>query len=243
MDIAGERSAVADMDEYKRVVKAIMDSRYASLISAVKAMPLQPMSRRFGLERGKAIDRRYIEDFLEKNRQDVKGDVMEIGDDAYTVQYGGEKVENSYVLHVEGYGKNVVKGNLETGEGIVPGTVDCLICTQTIQMIYSMDRVVDSIYNTLKDHGAALVTAHCISQLSMSDYLRWGEYWRFTPKALKRLFADRFGADNVEVEFYGNVKTAAAFLYGLCVEDMEESDFEYQDEQYPVMVVVRAKKE
>src|SRR3546814_348299 len=48
-----------------------------------------PFSADFGFDRGGAIDRFYIEDFLDHNKLFVKGKVLEIGDNAYTVKNGG----------------------------------------------------------------------------------------------------------------------------------------------------------
>ncbi|TIX96711.1 MAG: hypothetical protein E5V18_27200, partial [Mesorhizobium sp.] len=44
-----------------------------------------PMSRSFGYDRGKPIDRYYIENFLQLNAADIHGRVLEIGDNSYTM--------------------------------------------------------------------------------------------------------------------------------------------------------------
>ena len=221
--------------------KAIMDDlvRENLSIELVQRLPLMPYSRRFGEERGTPVDRYYIESFIEHNQDKIKGDVMEIGDNTYTKRFGCG-VKNSYILHTLGMGKNVIKGDLATGEGINREFVDCFICTQTIQMIYDFDSVVKNIYDSLKKGGSVLATLHGISQLSMSDYDRWGEYWRFTRKSAEILFKKYF--DEVIVSTYGNVKTASAHLYGLCREDLSNEDYSLNDEQYPLIIAVLASK-
>jgi len=42
---------------------------------------VQPISRVFGFDRGTPIDRVYIENFLEKNKNLIKGVVCEIAED------------------------------------------------------------------------------------------------------------------------------------------------------------------
>ena len=47
-----------------------------------------PISRNFGLDRGTAIDRYYIEKFLAEHAADITGHVLEVGDDAYSRRFG-----------------------------------------------------------------------------------------------------------------------------------------------------------
>ncbi len=236
----GEEYSFSDEKGYKKIVREIYkkENPYIELLAQ---MPMVPVSRRVGLERGKAVDRYYIEKFMEKNSQVIQGDVMEIAEHTYTYQYGKE-ITHAYALHVNGWGKDVIKGNLATGEGINGDSVDCLICTQTVQFIYDIDSVIKNIYKLLKPGGTSLVTVAGIAQISLYDYHNWGEYWRFTLQSIEQLFIKYFEKDKVEICSYGNVKIAVAMLYGLCVEDLEEEDFTYNDEQYPVIISVAARK-
>jgi glycosyltransferase involved in cell wall biosynthesis len=43
---------------------------------------IAPISQDFGFDRGTPIDRHYVEDFLTRNSGDIKGRVLEVGDDA-----------------------------------------------------------------------------------------------------------------------------------------------------------------
>ncbi len=61
---------------------------------------LSPISREFGEDRGQPIDRYYIENFLARRAEDIRGRVLEIKDDSYTRQYGGSRVTRSDVLDV-----------------------------------------------------------------------------------------------------------------------------------------------
>lgn len=227
-------------EEWKRYIRGLFTQKY-EYINLIAKMPETPVSKRFGVERGTPVDRIYIERFLQNNRSKIQGVVMEIADAEYTEKFGNH-VEQSLVLHVNGWGKNAVKGNLETGEGLAPDSVDCLICTQTLQFIYDIRGAVRNIYSLLRPGGVALVTAHCLGQISLYDYYNWGEYWRFTDQSMRRLFAESFDDKNVEVHAWGNVKTAVAYQYGLCAEDLERKEFEKNDEQFPVIITVCARK-
>lgn len=230
----------ADEKSYKKILRELYKNRNP-YIKLIAGMPLRPVSKRFGYEIGTPIDRYYIEKFLAEHQKYIHGSVMEIAEDRYATRFG-MAISESYILHVNGWGKNVIKGNLATGEGIQENMVDCLICTQTIQCIYDISAVAENIYKMLKPGGTALITAHGISQLSMYDYQNWGEYWRFTKLSAQQLFENYFEKDKVSVYSYGNMKTAIAFMYGICLEEMDVSDLEYEDEQYPLVLGIFVRK-
>lgn len=227
-------------DDLRAYLRELFSQKFEA-VRMLAAMPDRPVSKRFGLERGTPIDRVYIERFLKEHSDRIKGTVMEIADSQYTEMLGRDVVQ-SLVLHLSGWGKGVIRGNLETGEGISENSVDCLICTQTIQFIYDVHSVVRQIHRLLKPGGTALVTAHCLGQISLYDYHNWGEYWRFTDMSMRKLFSEAFADSNITVQSWGNVKTAIACQYGLCAEDLREEDFEFQDEQYPVIITASVKK-
>lgn len=227
-----------NLQEYKKIMNQLSGNFLS--VEMIQKLPVIPYSRRFGEERGTPVDRYYIENFIRENSEKICGNVMEIGDSVYTNKFG-KSVNKSYVLHKLGMGENVIKGDLASEEGIGDEFLDCFICTQTVQMIYETENAVRNIYRSLNKNGIALVTMHGISQLSMADYCRWGEYWRFTKKSVELLFQKYF--DKIQIFSYGNVKTVTAHLYGLCQEDLAEENYEYNDEQYPLIVAVVAQKE
>lgn len=48
--------------------------------------------------------------------------------------------------------------------------------------------------------------------------------------------------ESVEINAYGNVKSSVSGLYGLAVEDMDESDLIYQDDDYQQIITAVVKK-
>ena len=205
-------------------------------VSIIADLPSEPISRVFGLDRGKAIDRVYIEDFLEAHKMDIHGRVLEIAENTYTLQYGEQRVKESCILHVNGTGENAIKGNLETGEGLNENSFDSMIITQTLMFLLDVNSAVGNIYRALKQGGTALITVAGISQVSRYDDDRWGHYFGFYETGIRKLCCQVFGEKNVEIKCYGNVKTAAAMLYGLCSEDLQPEDFKTCDQDYPVII-------
>lgn len=237
----GKEHQIASLDDLKEVLRvyAKMNISDISLISKLNTIPI---SRTFGSERGKAVDRYYIELFLEKYANDIKGTVMEVANNNYTLMFGGQRVEKSIISHVMGWGKDAIKVNFETGEGIVENSIDCLICTQTLQYIFDLPQAMKNIYKALKPNGVALITVPGIKPLCEYDSNLWGEYWSFTVKSMDRLCNSIIDKSNYLVKQYGNSKVAVAYLYGVCVEEIDIKDLEYYDEQYPFIITARIKK-
>ena len=202
---------------------------------------LTPISRVFGLDRGKPIDRHYIENFLLRHTCDIHGRVLEVTDNKYTLQFGCSEVNQSDVLHaVSGNPQATVVGDLATGNGVPQAAFDCIILTQTLQFIYDIKEAAVQICKALRPGGVALVTVPGISQISRYDMDRWGDYWRFTDASARRLFAEVFGAENVAVTTYGNVVAGCAFLHGLAAHELKGEELDYHDRDYQVIIGIRA---
>lgn len=234
-----ERLAFEDYAEYQAEIRRLRREKN-TYIQLFADMPREPASRHFGTEYGRAIDRYYIEKFLSSHRDMIHGNVLEVADSTYTYKFG-HNITHAYKLHVYGE-KDCIKGNLATGEGLHTSMVDCFICTQTLQFIYDVKQVPFHVYDLLKPGGAALITVPGISQIVLGDYERWGDYWRFTKQSLRKLMAEVFDEDKLEIESFGNLKTAFGFLYGLCWEDLTEEDFAYHDEQYQFLLTAVCRK-
>jgi SAM-dependent methyltransferase len=204
-------------------------------------LPDEPVSRTFGFERGKPVDRWYIERFLAEHSADVRGRVLEVAESTYTGWYGGEDVTASDVLYAaEGNPDATVVGDLTTGAGIPEAAYDCFICTQTLQVIYDIRAAVAGTRRLLAPGGVLLATLPGISQISREDNRDWGDWWRFTARSAQRLFADVYGEEHVQVRQHGNVHAAAAFLYGLAAEDLDLSALELTDPDFHLVMTVRA---
>ena len=202
-----------------------------------------PIGRRFGLDRGRPVDRFYIERFLAEHAADVRGRVLEIGDRSYTRRYGGDRVTRSDVLHaVAGNPEATIVGDLVSGAGLASDAFDCVVLTQTIFLLYDVHAAVRTVHRILAPGGVALVTVPGISQIARNDMRQWGDFWRFTDRSARTLFEEAFPADAVEVRQWGNVLAAVAFLHGIMQEELTTAELEHVDEDYPITIAVRARK-
>jgi SAM-dependent methyltransferase len=201
-----------------------------------------PISQSFGFDRGLPVDRYYIERFLAQNSSEIVGRVLEVGDDAYTRRFGGSRVTSSGVLHVAaGNPRATFVGDVTDPRVLPDNAFNCIIFTQTLQLVYDVRAAVVQLRRALAPGGVLLVTAPGISPIDRGE---WGKtwFWSFTPAAMERLFGDVFGPDAVMVKRYGNVFAATAFLQGLAVDELDTSDLDPSDRAYPVIVSVRARK-
>lgn len=203
---------------------------------------LQPFSTEFGYDRGGPIDRYYIEDFLRREADSICGRVLEIGDNAYTLQFGGDRVGQSDVLHVDaGNPQATFVGDLSDAPHLPTDAFDCLVLTQTLHLIYDFQGALRTCFRILKPGGVLLLTTPGITPIDGGE---WGEtwYWSFTAQALRRLLADTFPAASVEIGSHGNVHVAAAYLYGMGLPEIDPRALAYYDPQYQVINTVRAVK-
>jgi SAM-dependent methyltransferase len=203
----------------------------------------RPVSSVFGLDRGTAIDRRYIEQFLAANSDRIRGHVLEVGESLYTNRYGGSRVEERSVLHATpGTPGTTLSADLSKPEELPENRFDCFICTQTLNCVYDARRALEGAHRMLRPGGSLLLTVGGISPISRFDRERWGFYWWFTAQSVERLVADAFGRAPA-VRTYGNVLAATAFLHGLAVEDLPDpSRLDSVDVDYPVIVAAVAEK-
>ena len=203
----------------------------------------QPISRVWGLDRGQPVDRYYIEQFLASRAGDVSGYALEIGENTYTLRYGRELVVKSDVLHVaEGAPNATIIADLTRADHIASHSFDCIICTQTLHLIYEIEEAITTLERILKPGGVLLATLPGISQISRYDMDRWGDHWRVTSASARRLFGAVFPAEGIQMQVYGNVLAATAFLQGLAVEDLTAGDLDVRDPDYEVLIGVRAVK-
>ena len=204
---------------------------------------LEPVSRNFGLDRGRPVDRYYIEGFLERHREMIAGRVLEVGDASYTRRFGGERVTRSDVLHTPPGGKSAtVVGDFETGNGIPAGAFDCIILTQVLPFLFDVRAAVANVHAALRPGGIVLASVPCISQISQFDMERWGDFWRFTNLSARRLFEEAFVGGDVEIEAHGNVLAATAFLHGMAAEELTREELDHHDAGYQVIVTIRARR-
>lgn len=203
---------------------------------------LSPVSRDWGFDRGQPVDRYYIEQFLSAHAADIRGRVLEIDNNHYTRMFGGDRVTQSDVLHISDWNPGVTMvGDLTDLGDVDSGLFDCVIVTQTLQLVYDYKAALRTIHRILRPGGVALVTLPAINK-SRDEMGAFGDYWAFRTISAQRLFAELFPAEQVTVTGYGNVLAAIALLHGISAEELTREELDQADRAYELNVGVRARK-
>lgn len=200
---------------------------------------LEPMSREYGYDRGLPVDRYYIENFLTAQSHLIQGRVLEIGERLYTDMLG-KGVTQSDMLHVVDHPEATYVDDLTDGATIPDGLYDCVILTQTLHLIFDMEKAVRTIFRILKPGGVVLCTVPGITQIADAE---WNEtwYWSLSRSAAKKLFGRVFDVADVEIIQQGNVLSAISFLQGLAYTELKTHELDHFDEEYPVIIGILAR--
>jgi SAM-dependent methyltransferase len=205
---------------------------------------LSPVTDNWGVARGRPIDRAYIELFLSQHRGDIRGDVLEIGDNRYTLGFGEGRVRKSVIADVSrDNGDATIIADLVDAPQIPDCAFDCVILTKVLEHIFDVEAALRTVARILKPGGVALIIVPSISPIGADATEPARLCWSFYPQTLRRLLARYFNPQKLTAESYGNVKTAISFLGGLAQEDLAPEDLKHNDPRYPLIVAARAIKD
>jgi SAM-dependent methyltransferase len=205
---------------------------------------MEPVSRLFGYDRGTPVDRFYIERFLERNSDSIRGRVLEIGDDSYTRRFGGDRVTRRDVLHVHnGNPRATIVGDLASADTIPSETFDCAIITQTLQFLFDPLAGLRTLHRILRPGGTLLLTVPGLTVVS-PEADEWSDLWlwSFTPASIRKSMEQAFQPGLWAVQVYGNVLAGVCALQGIALEDISAAELEPHDPAYPIIISVRAGK-
>lgn len=200
-----------------------------------------PFSRSWGYDRGTPIDRRYIETFLAEHVADVQGDCLEVLDAVYTRRFGRQNVDRADVLDINPENPQAtVFADLGEPDSLPADRYDCFVLTQTLHLIPDMRVALANAWRTLRPGGVLLVTVPALGRHEAREGYDH-DRWRLTPAGLSWLLDHLDGVD-YRMRVYGNVLTAAAFLYGMAAEELRPADFAATDPEFPMIVAARVRK-
>jgi SAM-dependent methyltransferase len=223
------------------------DTPPVGLIDFGSLRRLSPISRDWGDDRGGPLDRYYITNFMDRHRQDVRGRTLEIAEDVYSRWFGDDRVTQIDILaYQEGeHPRATFIGDLTDVPQLPSDSFDCVILTQTLQLIYDLRAAIATVHRILRPGGVVLVTVPGITPVNRQDSESWGNYWcwSFTALSIRRLFEERFSADQVTVGTHGNVLVAASFLYGIGRGELTRSELDHHDPDYEMLITLRAVKQ
>lgn len=223
---------------YKIVYRYLYKNKYIYLLSSGP----MPISGIYGFDRGTPIDRYYIENFLDRNRNHIQGTCLEVLNNTYTKKYGENKVIKSIVLDIDKDNRNATLiSDIRNLIGVEDNSVDCIILTQVLQFIDNTQDAISECYRILKPGGVLLATIPSVSRIdcvSKQD----GDFWRFTVASAKYTFEQKFNKENIEINSFGNSRIGMYFLAGLALEDTPRRILDKNDVNFPLITTVKAVK-
>ncbi len=202
----------------------------------------RPFCRSYGLSRGTAVDRVFIERFLQSESACIRGRVLEVRNNDYTREFGGDAVTGSDIVDIDPENRlATIVDDLRTMTTVEDACFDCIILTQTLHLIDDDGAVMKNLFRILKAGGTLLMTVPCISLVPRRE--DQGTWYRFyTDHGLHYLLGTCFQPAKIEVVPYGNLVAATAFLHGLAASELKPKWFEHEDPAYPVIIGARATK-
>ncbi len=219
-------------------IRALVNRTLTTPEQYLKSRSLKPLSSKYGFDRGEPVDRYYIENFMARQIGAIYGRCLEIVDPYYTKKFGGAKVSQSDVLDIIPRKTTTIHGDLRNVPVIESNTYDCVIITQTYNVIDDYEAAIRESYRILKPGGALLVTLPTLSPC-------WNlkiNLWRFTAESLTYVFSKYFEPRNLTVESLGNKQAALGFWLGYAQEDLPIGVLDIQDNGFPLIIGVRAIK-
>jgi SAM-dependent methyltransferase len=248
------------LDQMRQLLKSLLKDglpmpmqRWARRVQGVNFTPpvgtvdfgdfrrLRPISREYGYDRGRPIDRYYVETLLEQHASLIRGHVLEIGDNTYTRTFGGDRVTESDVLHAYEVPEATIVGDLADMSNVPSDSFDCLIITQTLHLIFEIEVAFQNLYRILKPGGTLLATFPGLSQISDNDW-RDSWYWGFTVPSAEKLITAAFPPSHVEIRSHGNALASVAFLFGMADSELTQKELNFHDPDYQLLLTVRATK-
>jgi peptidoglycan/xylan/chitin deacetylase (PgdA/CDA1 family) len=233
---------LGELDARIQEAGGILEARSRARVDWGDLRRTTPVSPLWGLERGRPLDRYYIERFLGQHRQDIRGRVLEIKDAGYTEMFGEDRVTRADVLDIDPANPAATTvADLARADAIADDTYDCVILTQTLGVIFDHRAALAETFRILRPGGVLLCTVPATGRIDEELGLD-RDYWRFTEASVRRLFAEVFPVGAFDVAGHGNVLAAAAFLYGLASHELTVGELDDTDPYFPVVYTVRAVK-
>jgi SAM-dependent methyltransferase len=196
----------------------------------------------WGESRGGPIDRYYVAQYIESHATDIRGHVLEVAGDEYATAHG-IGVDRVDILDIKDDNpKASFVGDIADAPNVPDDAFDCVLVTQLLPFVYDVRGALATCHRILRSGGVLLVTTPGICRIAPIEADLYGHWWNLTSMSARRLAAELFGEENVEVTTYGNVLAATAYLFGLGLYDVTPEELAVHDPAFQVTVGVRAVK-
>ena len=196
----------------------------------------QPFCSDWGISRGGAIDRFYIDRFMKTELVNAKGDFLECGGQRYRDFVASVNISRYEVVDVDPSVPCItICADIQQLHGVKSSSFDVVVCTQVLQYVEKPEKAVEELRRTLKTGGRLLLTTPFIEK----DCIKLGDRWRFTQSEVRSLL---YRFRKCEVRVAGNLFVAACYWMGLGTDDLGLKDLNRVDESFYQVVLAKAVK-
>jgi len=241
------RASMTASEAGRSRIKAILGPRLTVLARCVtRGLPVprwgnlrrvEPFSKTFGFDRGKPVDRYYMDKFLDANRALITGRVLEVQLPSYTKRFG-EGVTESHTVDINPGFQATYTCDLADGSSIPSDYYDCFLAPNTLQHILDLHPALRTMLRAVRPGGTVLASAAMLLPLIPEG----GDYWRLTPEGWRIVLGVEWPHCEITVQGNGNCLSAAAAMYGLSHEELKAAELDTYDPRYPVLITIRCRK-
>ena len=198
---------------------------------------VRPFSRHYGWDRGDPVDRWYIDGFIARHADALRGDVLEVRQPDYARRFS-ERVSDLHIVDIDPTNRQATLiADLTDPHSLPESRYDCAVITQTLQFLGDVPAALANLRRALRPGGTLLVTVPCLGKVDHEAPA--SDCWRWMPAGLARLLRDSFPGENVQVEGRGNVLAGVAFLMGIAQQELRASDLACEDPSFPLVACGR----
>jgi hypothetical protein len=213
-------------------------------LAAMRFRRLQPMYS--GQPVGTAIVRWYWSDFLDRHRDDVHGDALEVGTTSTIRAYGGGRLHTTDAIDLAPHGPEVtLVADLSRAHEISGERYDCFVLQFTMHVIADAEAALYHAVRLLKPNGVLLVNFSCVdaqfpSGMDMGTGAPLWVHWCFTPLQVHNLLRRvGLGSSDYSLEIHGNLFARIAYQVNMPAEALTREELTQPDPAWPVLVCVR----
>jgi hypothetical protein len=201
---------------------------------------LQPVSPRWGSERGSAVDRHYIDAFFARHSELIRGRVLEVRDPRYATSCGNG-VTTIDVVDIDPRNDDAtIIADLADPGSLPTFAFDCAIVPQTLVYVRDPFAAAANLWQSIAPGGALLVTTPAIARVD-PDAVE-DDRWHLTRAGLETVIRRACPDGEYSVQAHGNPIVATAFLQGVAAEELRADELDAHHPLFPIVVTARVRK-
>ena len=195
-----------------------------------------PFCPNYGYSRGTPIDRYYLGRFVSKVKDEVVGDILEIGGRKENEkEYGFAHAASYTVMELDNQPGADLIGDAHELTACEAESRDSILLFNVLEHCERPSQVLRNAFEWLRPGGKIF----CAVPNAQRVHHDPKDYWRIYPDAFEAMLS---GYSGLRVTTYGNLLSCHAALSGIAAEELDAEDLDFHDGRYPVITCAVAEK-